>query len=197
MAILKIARMGHPVLRRRADPVADPTAPEIARLVADMLETMDDAHGVGLAAPQVHVPLRLLAFKVPPERLGEGETLPADFAAGRDKPMVLINPVLEALPGPSGQPEFESGWEACLSVPGFRGVVRRVTKLRYKAWGLDGQPFIREASGFHARVVQHEYDHLDGVLYPQRMKDLSLLGFEEEMARYPLGGDADQERQPA
>ena len=164
--------MGHPVLRRRADPVPDPTAPEIRRLVEDMLETMDDAHGVGLAAPQVHVPLRLLVFKVPPERLGEGETLPEDFVA---------------------EPEFESGWEGCLSVPGFRGVVPRVTKLRYKAWGLDGQPFVREASGFHARVVQHEYDHLDGILYPQRMKDLSLLGFEEEMARYPLGSEKETE----
>lgn len=195
MAILKIARMGHPVLRRRADPVPDPAAPGIRRLVEDMLETMEDAHGVGLAAPQVHVPLRLLVFKVPPERLGPDETLPDDFAAERDKPMVLINPQLEALAGPSGQPEFENGWEGCLSVPGFRGVVPRVTRLRYKAWGLDGQSFIREASGFHARVIQHEYDHLDGILYPQRMKDLSLLGFEEEMARYPLG--ATQEEEPA
>ena len=197
MAILKIARMGHPVLRRRALPVEDPTAPEIRRLVEDMLETMDDAHGVGLAAPQVHVSLRLLVFKVPPERLGPDETLPEDFLATRDRPMVLINPMLEALPGPSGQPEFESGFEGCLSVPGFRGVVPRVTKLRYKAWGLDGSPFIREASGFHARVVQHEYDHLDGILYPQRMKDLSLLGFEEEMARYPLSDDSDEEEEPA
>ncbi|HEY4133814.1 MAG TPA: peptide deformylase [Alphaproteobacteria bacterium] len=190
MAILKIARMGHPILRGRAQPVTDPASPDIRRLVADMLETMEDAGGVGLAAPQVHVPLRVVVFKVPPERLGPDETLPADFSE-RDRPMVLINPVLEALPGPSGQPETELGWEGCLSVPGFRGVVPRVTRLRYRALGLDGQPFERVAEGFHARVVQHEYDHLDGILYPMRMKDLSLLGFEEEMTRYPLGDASD------
>lgn len=187
MAILKIARMGHPVLRGRAQPVEDPTAPEIRRLIEDMLETMDDADGVGLAAPQVHVPLRLVVFRLPPERLTPGqngdEAMPdaAAQAAGQEVPMALINPVLEPL-----GPEQELGWEGCLSVPGLRGVVPRYTRLRYRALDINGQPFERIAEGFHARVVQHECDHLDGILYPMRMTDLGLLGFESEMSRYPL-----------
>jgi peptide deformylase len=186
MAILKIARMGHPVLRGRAQPVEDPTAPEIRRLIEDMLETMDDADGVGLAAPQVHVPLRLVVFRLPPERLTPGERGDERMAdvtgqPAQDIPMALINPVLEPL-----GPEQELGWEGCLSVPGLRGVVPRFTRLRYRALDLDGKPFERIAEGFHARVVQHECDHLDGILYPMRMTDLSLLGFEAEMSRYPL-----------
>ena len=184
MAILKIARMGHPVLRGRAQPVADPTAPDIRRLIEDMLETMDDAEGVGLAAPQVHVPLRLVVFRLPPERLTAGEDgreRIADRDAGPDVPMALINPVLEPL-----GPEQELGWEGCLSVPGLRGVVPRFTKLRYRAIDINGRAFERVAEGFHARVVQHECDHLEGILYPMRMTDLSLLGFESEMSRYPL-----------
>jgi peptide deformylase len=177
MAILKIARMGHPVLRRVADPVKDPTAPEIRQLVLDMIETMADADGVGLAAPQVHVPLQLVIFQVPEKRLAEGEA--PDLDSG--KIQVLINPVLE----PIGD-EQESGWEGCLSVPGLRGVVPRWKKLRYTAVGINGEPIVREVEGFHARVVQHECDHLTGMLYPMRMPDLSLLGFESEMSRYPV-----------
>jgi peptide deformylase len=180
MAILKIARMGHPVLRRPADPVQDPGAPEVRRLVHDMLETMEDADGAGLAAPQVHVPLRVVVFHVPRNRLAEGES--PDPESG--KVHVLINPVLE----PIGE-EKELGWEGCLSVPGLRGVVPRWRKLRYRGVDLDGKPIDRTVEGFHARVVQHECDHLDGILYPMRMPDLSLLGFEEEMGRHPLHPD--------
>ena len=171
MAILKIARMGHPVLRRRADPVADPTAPEIRSLVKDMLETLADVGGIGLAAPQVHVPRRVVIFEVPARRAArEGEP---DGAV----PMtVLINPVIEKLTD-----ETNLGWEACLSVPGLTGAVPRWTRIRYSGVGLDGQPVAREASGFHARVVQHECDHLDGILYPQRMADLTLLGIADEL----------------
>ena len=171
MAILKIARMGHPVLRRRADPVADPTAPEIRSLVKDMLETLADVGGIGLAAPQVHVPRRVVIFEVPARRAArEGEP---DGAV----PMtVLINPVIEKLTD-----ETNLGWEACLSVPGLTGAVPRWTRIRYSGVGLDGQPVAREASCFHARVVQHECDHLDGILYPQRMADLSLLAFADEL----------------
>ncbi|HUN53079.1 MAG TPA: peptide deformylase [Candidatus Sulfotelmatobacter sp.] len=168
MAILKIARMGHPVLRRRADPVADPSAPEIARLVRDMAETMYDAPGLGLAAPQVHVPLRLVLFHVPGSRAEPGEA-PQELT-------VLMNPVIEPLTD-----ETALGWEGCLSVPGLRGVVPRWTRIRYSGIGLDGRPIRREAAGMHARVVQHECDHLDGVLYPQRMTDLTQLVFESEM----------------
>ena len=172
MSILKIARMGHPVLRQRAQDVADPTAPEIQRLIRDMIETMEDADGAGLAAPQVHVPLRLVIFHVPPDRAEE---------EGGEEPQavpltVLINPVLEPL-----TEEQELGWEGCLSVPGLVGAVPRYTRLRYRALTPDGGVLDRTADGFHARVVQHECDHLDGVLYPQRMTDLSLLMFREEL----------------
>ncbi len=172
MAILKIARMGHPVLRQRAAEVADPTAPEIGRLVADMLETMKDANGAGLAAPQVHVPLRVVMFHVPAHRTTPDEGPPPQGVT------VLINPVLEPLAD-----ETELGWEGCLSVPGMIGAVPRFRRLRYRALGLDGAPIERIADGFHARVVQHECDHLDGILYPQRMEDLSLFGFADDMRR--------------
>jgi peptide deformylase len=171
MAILKIARMGHPVLRRKAAPVADPTAPEIHNLVKDMLETLEDVGGIGLAAPQVHVPLRVVIFEVPAGRAArEGD------GAGAVPMTVLVNPVIEALAGDTAM-----GWEACLSVPGLTGPVPRATHIRYSAYGLDGEKIEREAKGFHARVVQHECDHLDGVLYPQRMTDLSQLAFVEEL----------------
>jgi peptide deformylase len=182
MAILKIARMGHPVLRRRAAPVEDPTDPEIRRLVADMLETMEDAEGTGLAAPQVHVPRRVVVFYVAAERAARAETGAAGVEAaaaddGLAVPLtVLINPVVEPLTG-----ETALGWEACLSVPDLAGQVPRYTAVRYRGLGLDGREILREARGFHARVVQHECDHLDGVLYPQRMTDLSTLTFTSEL----------------
>ena len=170
MAILKIAKMGHPVLRRRADPVADPTAPEIRQLAHDMLDTMHDAPGTGLAAPQVHVPLRMVIFLVSAARAahagGEAAEVPLT---------VLINPEIE----PLGD-AMDEDWEGCLSVPGLRGVVPRYTHIRYRALGLNGEAIEREASGFHARVVQHECDHLDGILYPQRMRDLGKLIFNSE-----------------
>jgi len=172
MAILKIARMGHPVLRRRADPVQDPTAPEIRRLVADMIDTLRDANGAGLAAPQVHVPLRLVMFLVPAHR-AEADRLPRP-----DGLTVLCNPVIEPL-----DPALETGWEGCLSVPGMMGSVPRHVRIRYHGVTPEGVAVTREADGFHARVVQHECDHLDGVLYPQRMTDLSLFGFAEDMQK--------------
>lgn len=171
MAILKIARMGHPILARRADPVPDPTAPEIHRLVADMLETMIDSDGAGLAAPQVHVPLRIVVFQAPADRSEEGSD-----RFDRSAPLtVLINPEIEVL-----GPEREGGWEGCLSVPGLRGYVERPARIRYRGVDHEGHAIARTASGFHARVVQHECDHLEGVLYPQRMKDLKQLIFESE-----------------
>ena len=178
MAILKIARMGHPVLRRRADPIPDPTAPEVKKLVADMIETMEDANGAGLAAPQVYVPLRLVIFHVPAKRATGTE---ADQPAGLT---VLINPVVEKL-----TEETDIGWEGCLSLPGLMGAVPRLTQIRYRGVTPDGQPIERKASGFHARVVQHECDHLDGILYPQRMTDLSLLGFVEDMQKGMVKSD--------
>ncbi len=167
MALLKIARMGHPVLLRVADPVPDPTAPEIRRLVADMAETMADANGIGLAAPQVHVPLRLFVHRTP-----------AGVAA-------LVNPVLE----PLGE-EVESAWEGCLSIPGLRGCVARPKRIRWRGQDLEGRAVEGEAEGMAARVMMHETDHLDGILYLMRMEDLSLLGFTEELARAAAAAEA-------
>ena len=182
MAILKIARMGHPVLAGVAQPVADPTAPEIRRLVGDMLETMVDANGAGLAAPQVHVPLRVVVFQAPGDRdegLSEAERFEATAPL-----TVLINPEIEVI----GESR-ESGWEGCLSVPGLRGLVERPAHIRYTGVDHEGHRIERVAKGFHARVVQHEVDHLEGVLYPQRMSDLKKLIFESEV-RHWLAAEA-------
>ena len=183
MAILKIAKMGHPVLRRPAEEVVDPTAPEIRRLVQDMLETMEDADGAGLAAPQVHVPLRVVIFHVP---AGRDEENPQPVPLS-----VLINPVVEPLTD-----EVKTDWEGCLSVPGMMGAVPRLTKVRYRAVSLEGEPIDRVAEGFHARVAQHECDHLDGILYPQQMDDLSLLMFSDQL-RYHSDVGPDEEETAA
>lgn len=172
MAILKIARMGNPVLLRNCDPVPDPGAPEIRRLVADMMETMEDAPGVGLAAPQVFVPLRLFVFRVPAERAS------ADPASGGVPNTVLINPEIE----PIGE-ETGLNWEGCLSIPEMRAVVPRALRIRYKGVDCDGNVIEGEAARFHARVIQHEYDHLDGILYPMRVTDFRYFGFIPELDR--------------
>jgi peptide deformylase len=168
MSLLKIARMGHPVLTQVAEEVADPGAPEIRRLVADMIETMIDAPGIGLAAPQVHVPLRLFVIHLPAARAG-GDALP---------PTVVINPKLEFF-----DPEQVLRWEGCLSIPGLRAAVPRYVRIRYKGVDTEGAPVGGEVDGLHANVVQHEYDHLDGILYPMRVTDFSKFGFSEELSR--------------
>ncbi len=185
MALLKIARMGHPVLLARAEKVADPSAPEIRRLVADMLETMEDASGAGLAAPQVHVPLRLFVFRVPIAR-ANGDA--HESAVGNT---VLINPEVTLLGN-----ELREDWEGCLSIPGLRALVPRHWRVRYSGLDCDGVLQTREATGFHAKVVQHEYDHLEGILYPMRIKHFASFGFIEELSRaeaerQALGPDVD------
>jgi peptide deformylase len=175
MAVLEIARMGHPILRAAAQSVVDPTAAWVRRLADDMIETMEDAGGTGLAAPQVQEPWRIVVFRVDAERLSG---LPGDLS---QELTVLVNPVVELVGD-----ERALGWEGCLSVPGLRGVVPRHLRIRYRATGLDGETIERAAEGFHARVVQHECDHLDGILYPQRMTDLRLLVFLEELQRHPI-----------
>ena len=181
MAILKIARMGHPVLSKVAAPVDDPRSEDVARLVEDMLETLDDIGGLGLAAPQVHVPKRVVIFHLPAAR-----ALAEDGEAGAVEMTVLINPVIEPL-----SEDKNSGWEGCLSVPGLRGLVPRYSHIRYTGVGLDGEPIDREARDFHARVLQHECDHLDGVLYPQRMTDMKWLVFESEL-KHVMAAAADE-----
>jgi peptide deformylase len=172
MAILKIARMGHPVLQAAAGTVDDPTAPAIGYLVRDMVETLSDISGLGLAGPQVHVPLRVVIFHIPDDRAVDGE------GAGSIPLTVLINPVIQPL-----SEEKEVDWESCLSLPQLTGEVPRFTHIRYSGVGLDGTPIEREARGFHARVLQHECDHLSGILYPMRMVDMSRFGFVDDVHR--------------
>ena len=176
MAILKIARMGHPVLLEHAAPVPDPSNPEIQRLIDDMIETMLDAGGVGLAAPQVHVPLRLFVFYMPAGRAAEAD---GDAAEREIAPHAVINPEIV----PIGE-EKRLSWEGCLSIPGLRAAVPRFAQIRYAGLDRDGGKLEREASGLHAVIVQHEYDHLDGILYPMRMSDFSKMGFNEELTRF-------------
>ena len=170
MSLLKVARMGHPALRRVAAPVEDPTDEAVRRLAGSMIATMEDSRGVGLAAPQVHADCRLIVFVVPPSRLASGEALPPEGTT------VLANPRYQVLDDTSSY-----GVEGCLSVPGLRGVVPRAHRIRYTGTDLDGKTVDRVAEGFHARVVQHEIDHLDGILYLDRMSDLRTLVFEGEM----------------
>ena len=190
MAILKITRMGHPVLKRRALEIPDPTAREIRNLIEDMHETLDDIQGAGLAAPQVHVSKRLVIFAAPKERSDDEKTPETDFA-----PMTeIINPDWHPV-----SDDMALGWEGCLSVPGLTGAVPRHTHIRYRGYSPQGRLIDREATGFHARVFQHEFDHLDGILYPMRMNDLSLLVFTKEAKRFGLpslviGKDSGDER---
>ena len=179
MAILKIARMGHPVLRQKAASVSDPTSPRIKALIADMVETLIDIGGSGLAAPQVHVGERVVIFKVAPERT---TGRPLDLA---QELTAIINPAIE----PIGE-EKELFWEGCLSVPGLRGAVPRYRRIRYRGVSPLGEAIDHTVEGFHARVVQHECDHLDGILYLQRMTDHRLISFLEEWQRYPIDLDA-------
>ena len=170
MALLKIARMGNPVLKKVAEPVADPTDPAIATLAADMIETLDDIGGNGLAAPQVHVSKRVVVYRIAAHQIPSG---------AHCKPLpwtVLVNPVIEPLTD-----EREPIWERCLSIPGLHGIVPRYTRVRCTAQAMDGSRIERVTRGFHAMLLQHECDHLDGILYPMRMSDLSTLAFNSEL----------------
>ena len=164
MTIREILKMGDPRLLRVAPPVTAFDTPELHALVADLLDTMEAAQGAGLAAPQIGVDLQVVIFGFTHnERYPEAPPVPRT---------VLCNPVIE----PLGD-AVEEGWEGCLSVPGLRGVVPRWARIRYRGFDPTGRPIEREAEGFHARVVQHECDHLIGRLYPTRMTDLTRLGF--------------------
>jgi len=168
MPAREVLRMGHPVLREKAKPVENVATPELRALVADMKETMAAKDGAGLAAPQIGVSQRVVIFGVEQNpRYPDAESVPFT---------VLVNPKIVMLTR-----EVEEDWEGCLSVPGMRGVVPRYTRLRYSGFDEDGNPIEREAEGFHARVVQHECDHLDGILYPMRMTDMSRFGFTKEL----------------
>jgi peptide deformylase len=166
MAVREILKMGDPRLLQVAAPVTEFGTPELRALIADMFETMAVANGVGLAAPQIGVDLALVIFGFEhSERYPEAPAVPRT---------ILLNPAIE----PLGEDE-EDGWEGCLSVPGMRGVVPRWTRIRYHGVDPDGAPIDRVAEGFHARVVQHECDHLIGKLYPTRIRDFTRFGFTE------------------
>ena len=176
MAILKVARLGHPVLRQRAEPVP-PSAicsPEIQRLIDDMIETMHEYDGAGLAGNQVHTLKRIAVIEV----LGN----PRYPDAPHVPLTVLINPVVTPLTD-----EMEEGWEGCLSVPDMRGSVPRFTAVRLEGYDRNGEPMDVVAKDFFARVIQHETDHLDGVVYLDRMQDLSSLSFVAEWNKHWLG----------
>ena len=165
MAIRPVLKMGHPVLRQVAMPVIR-FDDELQTLLADMDETMRSQSGAGIAAPQIGVSQRVVIFEVR-ENPRYPHVSPVPYT-------VLINPELT----PLGD-EMEEGWEGCLSVPGMRGLVPRYHRLRYRGFDAQGAPLDRTVEGFHARVVQHEVDHLDGILYPQRIRDLRDFGFED------------------
>lgn len=164
MAIKTVLRMGDPVLLQKAAPVTTFDTPELHALIQDMQDTMAHMNGAGIAAPQIGVSLRVVIFGVGSNpRYPDAEQVPYT---------VLINPTLN----PVGEAQ-EDGWEGCLSVPGFRGVVPRYQRLHYTGFDQYGNAIDRLVSGFHARVVQHECDHLDGILYPMRIQDLTKFGF--------------------
>ena len=166
MAIREILKMGDPRLLRVAEPVTEFDTPSLHALIADMFDTMHAANGAGLAAPQIGVNLQLVIFGFRKnDRYPDAPAVPET---------VLLNPVLEPL-----SDDMEDGWEGCLSVPGLRGVVPRHARLRYRGVDPYGKPIDREVDSFHARVVQHECDHLIGVLYPMRVRDFSRFGYTE------------------
>lgn len=183
MAVREILRMGDPRLLRVAQPVTVFDSDALHLLITDMLDTMQAANGAGLAAPQIGVDLQLVIF-------GSDAVNPRYPEAPPIARTVLINPVLTPLAAADGAAAQEEDWEGCLSVPGLRAVVPRFARIRYTGFDQYGDPIDRQAEGFHARVVQHECDHLIGVLYPMRVRDFTRFGFTEVL--FP-GMDAGQD----
>ena len=177
MAVRKILRMGDPQLRRKSDTVDRVGDEALGTLITDMLDTMKNCDGAGLAAPQIGVPLRVVVFGIDNNpRYPDAPPVPLTVLVNPD-----ISPVGEAM---------NEGWEGCLSVPGMRGLVPRYSNIRYRGLDAKGKLIDREAEGFHARVVQHECDHLDGMLYPDRIEDRRMYGFIEELQAAGLLGVA-------
>ena len=168
MAVRRVLKMGEPLLRAVAEPVQRFDA-ALAELIADMDDTMRAQHGAGIAAPQIGVDARVVIFELK-ENPRYPHIAPVPYT-------VLVNPQLRLLGD-----EQDEGWEGCLSVPGMRGLVARFRRLRYQGFDVQGAPIDRSVEGFHARVVQHEVDHLDGILFPQRVQDLRNFGFEDALA---------------
>lgn len=176
MAVRPVLRMGDPRLLQVSQPVERVDTPELQALLADMLDTMRALDGAGLAAPQIGVPLRVVIFGIESNpRYPDAEPVPQT---------VLINPLITLL-----DTDMEEGWEGCLSVPGMRGLVPRYRWLRYQGMDAQGNGIDRSVGGFHARVVQHECDHLDGILYPMRIRDIRDFGFTDVLFPGDAGDD--------
>ena len=170
MAILKIAKIGHPILLKKTEEVKEIGSDSIKKIIYDMSSTMLDAKGIGLAAPQVHIGKSILIYRNPEIKNEENSNIQIT---------ALINPVVDKI-----SDETNDSWEGCLSIPGMLGLVRRYSKIRYTGFDLDGNKITNEVEGLHARVIQHEYDHLNGILYTNRLAHKDAFGFEEEIENY-------------
>ena len=178
MAILKIAKLGHPVLLKKTNEISNLNDIDLKKIIYDMSETMIDANGIGLAAPQVHLSHRLFIYRNP--EIEEEEKI---------KVSVLINPKIENISN-----ETEDDWEGCLSIPGMSGLVRRSKKIKYSAIDLKGEKVSGEVDGLHARVIQHEFDHLNGILYTSRLADKRAFGYSEEIEKFWKKNDEDKSK---
>ena len=178
MAILKIAKLGHPVLLKKTNEISKLNDIDLKKIIYDMSETMIDANGIGLAAPQVHLSHRLFIYRNP--EIEEEEKI---------KVSVLINPKIENISN-----ETEDDWEGCLSIPGMSGLVRRSKKIKYSAIDLKGEKVSGEVEGLHARVIQHEFDHLNGILYTSRLADKRAFGYSEEIEKFWKKNDEDKSK---
>ena len=178
MAILKIAKLGHPVLIKKTNEINNLNDVDLKKIIYDMSETMIDANGIGLAAPQVHLSHRLFIYRNPD--IEEEEKI---------KVSVLINPLIENISN-----ETEDDWEGCLSIPGMSGLVRRSKKIKYSAIDLKGEKVSGEVEGLHARVIQHEFDHLNGILYTSRLADKRAFGYSEEIEKFWKKNDEDSSK---
>ena len=178
MAILKIAKLGHPVLVNKTKEINNLHDVDIKKIIYDMSETMIDANGIGLAAPQVHLSHRLFIYRNPDAEEEE-----------KIKISVLINPLIEKI-----SEETEDDWEGCLSIPGMSGLVRRFKRIKYSAIDLNGDKLSGEVEGIHARVLQHEFDHLNGILYTSRLADKRAFGFSEEIEKFWKKNDKEESK---
>ena len=178
MAILKIAKLGHPVLLKKTNEISNLNDIDLKKIIYDMSETMIDANGIGLAAPQVHLSHRLFIYRNPD--IEEEEKI---------KVSVLINPKIENISN-----ETEDDWEGCLSIPGMSGLVRRSKKIKYSAIDLKGEKVSGEVDGLHARVIQHEFDHLNGILYTSRLADKRAFGYSEEIEKFWKKNDEEKSK---
>ena len=178
MAILKIAKLGHPVLLKKTNEISNLNDIDLKKIIYDMSETMIDANGIGLAAPQVHLSHRLFIYRNPD--IEENEKI---------KVSILINPQIEKI-----SDDTEDDWEGCLSIPGMSGLVRRSKKIKYSGIDLSGAKISGEADGLHARVIQHEFDHLNGILYTSRLADKRAFGYSEEIEKFWKKNDEEQSK---